>query len=233
MALNFTIKSFIENRWVEAKEELTQQDPTFVAAVQSYGFLHDKLFLPENIHPPRRLLPERWIHLLEASVSVYQEVENLSFTVSLIEPGITIRASHYYADKWIEGAYNLCEKVKLLITHSCRAYGLGRLQDKYCNQIDSRDVQGNIGLRRHPQVHGEGEEGSVVRRAISEDASHSWEFYVAVGPGLLNHILEDDSKEGLSPSELSKVLGDHTTTLLLNVSGVLSQFEQDINKSKG
>lgn len=232
MALNFTIRGFIDNRWVEAKEELTERDPAFVAAVQSYGFLHNKLFLPESIHPPRSLLAERWIRLLEATDNVYLEVENLRFTVSLVEPTISRRASYYYINKWIESAYNLCEKVKPLITHSCRVHGLGKLGDKYCKQIDSTDVQGKIGLRRHPMVHGEGGEGSVVRRAISEDARHSWEFFVAVGPELLDYILEYDSNQGLSPSELSKVLGDHTTTLLANVSGVLGQLEQDINKAK-
>ena len=41
------------------------------------------------------------------------------------------RASYYYVDKWwFESAYNLCEKVKLLITHSCRVQELGRLEDK-------------------------------------------------------------------------------------------------------
>ena len=235
MALNFTIRSFIDNRWAEAKEELTQQDPTFIAAVQSYEFLQDKLFLPEvdeSIHPPRGLLDERWVHLLEATENVYLEVEDLLFTVSLIESAITSRASHYHADKWVESAYSLCEKVKVLITHSCRVHGLGRLDDKYCNQIDSKDVQGKIGLLRHPLVHGEGGGGSVVRRAISEDEQHSWELYVAIGPGLLDYILEADPKEGQSPSDKAKILGGHTTTLLANVSGVLSQLEQDINKVK-
>ena len=122
--------------------------------------------------------------------------------------------------------------VKLLITHSCRVHGLGRLKDHYCKQIDSTGVQGKIGLLRHSLVHGEGGEGSVVRRAISEDARHSWEFYVATGPEILDDILEYDSGQGLSPSEWSKILGDHTTRLLANVGGVLGQLEQDIIEVK-
>ena len=56
MALNFTIRNFIENRWAEAKEELAWRDQAYVAAVQSYVPLYNKLILPDSIHPQRRLL---------------------------------------------------------------------------------------------------------------------------------------------------------------------------------
>ena len=233
MALNFTIRNFIENRWAEAKEELARRDPAYVDAVQSHVSLYNKLILPDIIHPQHRLLNDRWIRLLEATVNVFLQMEDLNFTISLITPNLNRRTSHYYVDRWYEIAYNLCEKVKRLITHSCRVYRLDqKVADKYCKQIDSREVRGNISLRRHPLVHGEGGEGSVVRRAISEDKKHSWEFYVAVGPQMLDHFLEDDSEQGVSPRQWSAILSNHMTRLLANISSVLSQLEQDINKFK-
>jgi hypothetical protein len=233
MALNFTIRNFIENRWAEAKEELLRRDPAYVSAVQSYISLYNKLRLPDSIHPQRRLLDERWIRLLEATVNVIREMENLDFTISLIKPTLNRRTSHYYVDRWLETAYNLCEKVKVLITHSGRMYGLGKkLIDNYCKQIDSSELPGKISLLRHPLVHGEGGKESVVRRAVSEDKKQRWEFYVAAGPQILDHILEYDSEQGLLPRELSEILSNHTTRLLANISGVLSQLEQDINKFK-
>jgi hypothetical protein len=207
MALNFTIRNFIENRWAEAKEELARRDPAYVDAVQSHVSLYNKLILPDIIHPQHRLLNDRWIRLLEATVNVFLQMEDLNFTISLITPNLNRRTSHYYVDRWYEIAYNLCEKVKRLITHSCRVYRLDqKVADKYCKQIDSREVRGNISLRR--------------------------QFYVAVGPQMLDHFLEDDSEQGVSPRQWSAILSNHMTRLLANISSVLSQLEQDINKFK-
>jgi hypothetical protein len=84
MALNFTIRNFIENRWAEAKEELARRDPAYVDAIQSHVSLYNKLTLPDIIHPQRRLLDDRWIQLLEATVNVFLQMEDLSEVVPKI-----------------------------------------------------------------------------------------------------------------------------------------------------
>ena len=88
MNQEFTLKTFMENWWVDAKEELGKQDPAFIRLVETYIILREdqKLILPQKILSPSQPLPSRWHKLLETTVTIMQDMKRLELTTSLITP---------------------------------------------------------------------------------------------------------------------------------------------------
>ena len=142
MNRDFTLRTFIENRWIDAKEELDKRDPVFIHSVETYRILIEghKLILPEKILQPSQPSSPRWHKLLETTLDIMQDLRRLDLTVSLITPSIGRKIAHYYYDVWIQIVSNLCDKVKLLVTHCCRLYLSDKEKRKVSptNQRDSR-----------------------------------------------------------------------------------------------
>ena len=69
-----------------------------------------------------------------------------------------------------------------------------------------------------------------MNRAITEDPQHSWEYYAAIGPGVIQEMLEHESEEGLTPRDLHEVVAGHTSTLISRTGHVLGDLESDIEK---
>jgi len=166
-----SLKAFIEKRWAEARTELEEHDPAYVTAVEALDNLQDKLTLPSQISSSSYSLPRKWVDLLESTLVVSLALEDLHLAVSLLNPDATSKVAHWYLDVWMQFAFNLVEKVKVLVSFTCGVHGLGSMKDRYRHRLDSEGVQGQLRQRRDPLVHGAGGEGSIVRRAIMSDES--------------------------------------------------------------
>lgn len=224
-----SLKTFIENRWAEARRVLAEHDPTYISAFEAYGRLQGKLTLPNQIGSTYSL-PNKWVDLLESTLDVAIAQEDLDLAVSLLKPDADIRVAHWYADAWKQYAFNLIEKVKVLVSFTCNVHDLGRLKRTYRSRLDSDLVQGRISELRHPLVHGAGGKGTVVHRAITEDLLHPWESSVAAGSGVIDEFLKYRADTRLSSVAWHNILVDHTATLLGNIGGVLDDLERQIGE---
>ena len=72
----------------------------------------------------------------------------------------------------------------------------------------------------------------MVHRAITEDPEHSWEFYVAMGSGLIDPWLEHESSEGMSSSEWRIGLAGSTAGLIKNIEAVMKDLEGDVSSPR-
>jgi hypothetical protein len=234
----FTIYNFIENRWTDAKKQLQRQDLAFVAAVEAYGSLWDQgIVLPEltNFSRPHYPLPQRWYRLLETTVDIVQELQRIDTTTSQAQSAGNRENARYYYDMWVQNAFNLCEKVKLLVTHSCRLYSLANtVKDHYHSEINK--VQDNVGKSRHALVHGADEAAKGGRginaRAITDNPL-GWDIIVALGPRVIPYILESANDAGMTPKQYAMILGDLTRVLNTALAAVLYEFDSDIRHSAG
>ena len=96
MVQQFTIEKFVENRWVEAKAELAEHAPEYVAAMQATDFLMQRGFvLPEGLPAPQWRLPVVWQELLETTFDVVQTIEWLNLTLSSLEANQDRRHARY------------------------------------------------------------------------------------------------------------------------------------------
>ena len=228
-----SLKAFIEKRWAEARTELEDHDPAYVRAVEALDNLQDKLTLPSQISSSSYSLPRKWVDLLESTLVVSLALEDLHLAVSLLNPDAESKVAHWYLDVWMQFAFNLVEKVKVLVSFTCGVHGLGSMKDRYRHRLDSEGVQGQLRQRRDPLVHGAGGEGSIVRRAITEDLKHPWELSVAHGPRVIDAMLQSGAGSALTSEQWRHTLGDHSATLLGNIGKVLDDLEEDIDSTRG
>ena len=70
-------------------------------------------------------LSDIWHDLLEISLEIYQELWRFEFTVALMKSETSGQMLWYCFDTWTQDAYNLCEKVNVLIAHTCKVHNLG------------------------------------------------------------------------------------------------------------
>jgi hypothetical protein len=244
MREQFTIYNFIENRWADAKKELQRRDPAFVNKVEAYGSLWDQgLVLPEltNFSQPHyplpHPLPQRWYRLLETTFEVVQELERIDITTSQAQSAKTRKLARYYYDMWVQNAFNLCEKVKLLVTFSCRLY---RLADReaiikhYHSEINK--VQDNVSKSRHALVHGADEAAKggrgVDARAITDNPL-GWDVGVVFGSELIPIILEAAGNADMTPGKYAMILGVCTRMLNTTLAAVLLDFDHLISQPAG
>ena len=224
------IRGFVSRRWAEARHQIDQAAPEYTHAVESHKTVSATLFLPQQLKPKKPLLTSPWVKLLEATVAVALAVEVLHMTEALMKEAKTRRVAHWYLDMSYQNAFNLLEHIKVMITLTSKLHGLGELDKKYHSQIDDKSVQGKISELRHPLVHGVGDPGTVVSRAITEDEQHSWEYYAAIGPEVIQAMLDNESEEGLTPQDLHAIVAHHSPTLISRTGNVLTAFESDIEK---
>ena len=161
-------------------------------------------------------------------------IKDLERCVELIGSVATPVTVHWFTQTFPEKAYNLVERTKTLVTNVCNAYGLGRQKGKYKNRLDSTDVIGNIGNRRHPMVHGGGGEGTLVERAIADEPDIDWETALIDGPVFISQMLADSDGSAalpfsrLSPAQWEQVKARDLHTLMGNIARVLGDLEADI-----
>jgi hypothetical protein len=209
--------------------------------VEAYGSLWDQgLVLPEltNFSQSHYPLPQGWYRLLETTVEVAQELERIDITTSQAQSAKTRKLARYYYDMWVQNAFNLCEKVKLLVTFSCRLY---RLADSkavikhYHSEIKDK-VQDNMGKSRHALVHGADEVAKggrgVDARAITDNPL-GWDVSVVFGSELIPIILEAAGNAGMTPGEYALILGVNTRMLNTTLAAVLLDFDHRISRPAG
>jgi hypothetical protein len=239
MREQFTIHNFIENRWADAKKELQRQDPAFVNKVEAYGSLRDQgIVLPEltNFSQPRYPLSQKWYRLLETTFEVAKELERIDITAYQAQSAKTRKLARYYFEMWVQNAFNLSEKVKLLVTHSCRLYGLtNTVKDHYHSEINDK-VQDNVGKSRHALVHGADEAAKggrgVDARAITDNPL-GWDVNVVFGSQLIPIILEAADNAGMTPDEYAVIVGVYTRMLNMALAAVLLEFDHHISQPAG
>lgn len=227
MAQQFTITDFIAHRWDEAKAVLSRHDPGFVATVNVYFDVKERgLILPNVPPPPSHRLSAKWYELFESTMDVSEQLDRLDVTVRKIDGAANHHEAHYYFETWVQDIYNLCEKIGRMISLSCSMYSLGRLKDKYRQEVENK-IQHNVGRKRQALVHGadEAEKGGlgVSAKGITED--QLWEASVAAGPETIPYALE--SSHLYTPEWLRRIR-PVTTDILAQLGGILSGLDQDI-----
>ena len=168
-----SMQDFIDNRWADAKIVLESGDASFVQTTEAYARLENALQLPRRPKPDTPL-SDKWRKVIESTVDVCMAMKDLERCAELAGSVATPVTVHWFTQTYPEKAYDLVERTKTLVTNVCNAYGLGKLKDKYIDRLDSTDVIGNIGDRRHPMVHGGGGEGTLVERTITYEPYINW-----------------------------------------------------------
>jgi len=163
-------------------------------------------------------------------MDVVLDLDRLSMTVSMMDPAqtnIDRRRSVYFYDVWIQQVYNLCEKIKLLIRHTCRLHkpeGWTAMQSRYIEEVKSK-VQSKIGYRS-PIVHGDGGDGTLPQIVISGQDG-GWEMLVIAGPAMINTLLEETY--GYGPP--TNALAQQTEYVISALGSILQEFEIEMDKS--
>lgn len=221
----FSIDRFMENRWLDAKEILTELDSAFVHALEVQDSVKDKgLWLPYDLPSPPKRLPLEWHDLLESTVDIVQHIDRWAFMVKRLE------AATDYIDTWTELGWALADKLGGLISRTCKVYSLGRLRDRYLKDIEK--VKGNFGKTRTALVHGasnpsKGELGVNARAATEEEY---WERMVVLGfPGMMPYLLFPQDNP---PSPLVEVARPTTNNVLVRVGAILGGLEEEIQRFK-
>lgn len=232
---NFSIQAFVENRWADAKTVLEELDPAFVQAIEAEEALGGILELSSRPKPGTPFT-DKWQKFIGATADVSMAIKDLDRCVELTGSVATPVTVHWFTQTFVEKAYNLLDRTKTLVADVCSAYGLGGLKDRYIERLGSTEVQGKIGDRRQPMVHGRGGEGTLVERTIADEPDIDWETAVVVGPMYISQMLADSDGSALlpfsklSPPEWEGVLSGHAQTLMGNVAQVLSDLELDIER---
>ncbi len=236
---DFAVLTFIENRWAEARQELAKKDPGFIRTVEAHDYVVGQgLLLPQTIPTPSRHLPARWHQVLETTMEIIRELERLQLTVSLAEPDPNSKETPqtgrqigwYFFEMWVQNAHNLCDKVKLLVTHCCRLYQLGGSKVGYQQEITAK-LQGRLGKLRQPLVHGAGGQETIAHLAITVE-NQGWEVSVAQGPAIINEIMRGAYEQGDSRKVYFERLEKLTDLLLYRLAQTLYQLDQEINRAK-
>lgn len=217
---------FIANRWEEAKADLSQHDPAYVATMGIYFDMKERLILPDSPPQPSYRLKTEWYDLLQSTMDVAQQLDRLEFTVQKIDTATNRKEADYYFETWVQDIYNLCEKIKVLISLSCGLYSLGRLKDKYREEVEKK-VQHNTGRKRQALVHGadEREKGGLGISAGGITEDKLWESLVAVGPGTIPYALDSSH---LKPPEWLHRNRPVTIEILGTLGTILSSLDQII-----
>lgn len=236
MSKKFSIETFIENRWAEAKTELERIAPEFVQSLQAHDSLMKHGFsLPEGLPTPGQRFAVTWHELLETTFDATQAVQRLEITLELLEGNSTRRLARYFYEVWLQSAYSLCEKIESLIAHTCKIYSINNKTKRGFYGLLKASVQEEIERRRTAIVHGvnqpKGGGTPVTATAITQDGL--WEGGVFVGPGIINVAIEQSYQSGyLSPKDYYNGLRQATETVLDRLGGVLQSVDQEVYSKK-
>ena len=233
MKQQFTIENFIDNCWAEAKEELAQNAPEYVAALQATGSLMQHGFvLPEGLPSPLWRLPVVWQDCLETTFDVVQTIEWLNLTLALLEANLDRRNARYYFEAWIQIAYNLCEKILKLITNSCTLASLNNRTKKKYRRLVETEVKYKVGQFRQAIVHGvdDTSKGGLGISAKSITNDQLWEGGVFLGLRIIKTGLDSAYEEGgyLSAHDYLTGMTEATTNFLAQLGEILELLDHEI-----
>lgn len=238
----FTIRNFIDNRWYDAKRELSIVDRDFVSEVESIVRTQNLgLVLPSGLSLPTPTfrLSSKWHDLLALTMEVVEELDRLNLTVTLMDPnnshGIDRRLGVYYFDVWIQRVFNLCEKLDKLVANTCRLLLRNKKPDKwraredYYRALIKAKVQDEIEKHRSPSVHGAGGQGILSGRVITED-HQGWEISVVGGPQMIDIMMEERYQAGglLDPEGYFQIAGVLTQSVVVNLTTILLELDQEL-----
>ena len=236
MSTSFSIETFIENRWAEAKTELERIAPKFVQSLPvHYNLMKHGFLLPEGLTAPEQRLPVTWHELLETTFDVTQAVQRLEITLEFLEGSSKRRLTRYFYEVWVQSAYSLCEKVESLIAHTCKIHAINQKTKRGFYSSLKASVQAEIEKSRTAIVHGvnrpKGDGTPITATAITQDGL--WEVGVFCGSGIIKVAIEQSDQSGyLSPKDYYNRLRETTKTVLNRLGGVLESVEQEIYSKK-
>ena len=241
----FTIRTFIDNRWADAKAELLKLDDGFVAKVEALDnasklglLLLEETKLPE----PSVRLSSVWHDLLAATFDIVQRLDSLEMNVSLLDPkahsDVNRRIDVYHFEAWVQRVYNLCDIVnRRLITLSSKRYfkkngkaNSNQLSKKYISMVKSK-IQNKIGQFRHELVHGAGGNGSIWKRVIT-DEYEGWEVCVVGGAWMIEETLKASYQSGMPPQQFFEILKQKTEYVTTTLGEILKELEEEIELVK-
>lgn len=245
MDQQFTIRDFIDNRWADAKHELSRLDSVFVRTVESIDNSQKLgLVIPgvDSLTVPTTRLPSNWHELLALTMECVTELDRLHMTVSLMDPvsspGIDRRLCVYYFDVWVQRVFNLCEKVERLVVKSCRLLLRGnsstewKERETHYRSLIKSQVQNEIEELRSPSVHGAGGKGLLSARVMSEEHQR-WEIIVVGGPHMIDDILKQSYGHVglLPPPAFFKVVEGKTDYVIQTLGGILLELDRELTRA--
>ena len=168
-----SIDEFIARRWDDAKRELEDRDPGYVHSLETAARPSlQGIYLPPAVLKGR--LPKAWTELLETCIDVRWTIELLRCAaeglrdeeyegLDDVQAG---RRASYHLTSWIHHLYAVSEKVKKLITLTCKLYlddaRRKRIRQKHHKLLDDR-LDKTLLKARIPLAHGAGGSGTVMR----------------------------------------------------------------------
>jgi len=246
MNQQFTIRDFIDNRWADAKSQLSGLDPEFVRNVETLDRAQKSgLLVPRRreLPLPNRRLSDEWHELLSTTMEIVEELDRLLLTVSLMDPkkstGIDRRLAVYYFDVWVQRVFNLCDKVEKLVARTCRLLLRGRksanwkeIETRYRSHIKGR-VKNEIEELRSPAVHGAGGKGTLSRRVITEE-HQGWEISVVFGPSIIEEIRDAHytNETLMSPEQWFENSGAKTNYVVETLGAILLDLDREISGAR-
>ena len=249
-----SIDDFINKRWADAKEELRQRDPSFVAKYEELATKarsEDSILeVPEQVlwlpgqgpvsffthRDPKKRLSRKWHSLLEACVALTKQVSIVkiaanSLTADMYKalPDIEVgRQFDYHRNSLIIHMLTLCERVKKVIEVTAAVYIADNVVRKSINE-QYRSLVEPIRKRledlRNEVVH---PRGSLGAEGITED--QLWEQNVAVGitaQMLLNEFYWPTRGERIKRGEYNWYV-DGTDLLLDELDSIIGELEKDL-----
>lgn len=232
-----TIKDFINNRWNDSKEELRKPDQSFVGQFEARLHLsHEGVWLPSDTPEitPKRRRPRKWHDLLSTTMGIALDLTLVETNLLILNPKdnpkLDRRTEVFCFYAWLQNIYNLCEKVRLLVTQSCKLYPLdkNRVKSAFHKAIRVK-VQDEVSKLRHPVLHGDSQASTLMKRVITQD-KEAWEVNVALGPRIIDETFKSFYTH--QSGRLFATLDSKTGYALSTLGSILFELEKEISKSK-
>lgn len=232
MSEEFTIEQFIQNRWAEARTELGKIAPRFVQSMQDlFGLSQSEITSASNVPKPENSLTEVWFEVLESTYDVCLVIDKIDITLERMEKSTASWLARYYCDVWDQTAYNLIDKTKSLISHTCKLYRInGKTRARYHSRLNT-EVKSEIDKRRTAIVHGANRPGggaNPIAPTVFTD-KRMWEVAVFIGPKMIKNSIASSREGGrYSVDQFYRLTKERTDRALRGIGNVLESFDQEI-----
>ena len=235
-----SIDGFIARRWEDAKTELGRRDPSYVHGLEAAARPSMQGVQIPPFAPSQRL-PKAWTELLETCVDVRWTIEQMRCAVAGlqeeeyeglddVEAG---RRASYHLTSWVHHLYALYEKIKRLITLTCKLYLNGarrkRTRLKHQKLIDDR-FKKTLEEGRVPLAHGAGGRGTVMR-AVTEIGG--WEPAVTLGIMPISILESSNRVEASLRRKWHRQRARQTDGVEALVGQILASLEKELSNNAG